>query len=178
MNNNPLIISLVSGPGCGKSTLAAKVFYELKCKSLECELVTEYAKDLTYQESFKVLRNQIYILGKQHQRIYRLLDKVDFIITDSPFILGLAYLLEENEPLKNLIVSEYKKLNNINFFIKRETVYNPNGRNQTLEQSIILDNEIKNIFIDNDIPFYEISKGEEGYLEICSKLVELGHLNF
>lgn len=46
----------------------------------QVSVVPEYAKDLTWQESFKVLKNQIYVWTKQYQWLYRLRDKVDLIV--------------------------------------------------------------------------------------------------
>ena len=38
------IINIFGGPGTGKSTLAAYIFHNLKCRHVEVEVVTEYAK--------------------------------------------------------------------------------------------------------------------------------------
>jgi adenylate kinase family enzyme len=38
------VINLFGGPGCGKSTLAARIFSILKLKDISCELINEYAK--------------------------------------------------------------------------------------------------------------------------------------
>ena len=39
-----LVINLIGGPGCGKSTIAAELFSRLKKMGVTCELVTEYIK--------------------------------------------------------------------------------------------------------------------------------------
>ena len=82
---------LIGVPGAGKSTTAAGLFFELKTRNIKCELVTEYAKDMTYEKRFNTLQDQLYILAKQNQRIKRLQGVVDYIVTDSPLIIGLAY---------------------------------------------------------------------------------------
>lgn len=41
-----LVINFFGGPGCGKSTMASRLFSELKSKGVKCEYVTEYAKDV------------------------------------------------------------------------------------------------------------------------------------
>lgn len=58
----------MGGPGSGKSTTAAGVFYNIKKKFIHAELVTEYAKDLVWNEAEAFLNNQIYIFGEQHNR--------------------------------------------------------------------------------------------------------------
>ena len=90
-----VVINLYGGPCCGKSTVAAGLFYELKCKGIECELTGEVAKDKVWDDNPWVLRNQPYIFGKQLHRIWRLEDKVDLIVCDSPILLSMIYSQEE-----------------------------------------------------------------------------------
>lgn len=141
-----LVVNLYSGPGAGKSTMAARVFAELKEKGLEIELVTEYAKDVTWQKGHHVLSNQIYIFAKQYHRVWRLLNQVRVIITDSPMLMCLAYDSSGSEGLKNLVVEKYKELDNLDIFLNRPDNYNSNGRNHTHEEAKELDKTIKGIF--------------------------------
>ena len=85
------IINLYGGPGTGKSTHAAGLFYRMKQKSINCEYVQEYAKDKTWEDNAFTLKCQPYITAKQIFRQHRLLGKVDYIITDSPILNGLVY---------------------------------------------------------------------------------------
>ena len=86
-----LVVNLFGAPGAGKSTGAAYIFSQLKIKSVNVELVTEFAKDMTWEKNKKALTNQIYMLGNQLQRIYRCQDEVDVIVTDSPLLLNILY---------------------------------------------------------------------------------------
>ena len=52
-----LIVNLFGAPGCGKSTLAAALFSELKKAGFNAELVTEYANDKVYEKNQTVLQN-------------------------------------------------------------------------------------------------------------------------
>ena len=63
------------------------------------ELVTEFAKDLTWEERKDALKNQLYVSGNQAFRLSRLNGKVDVVITDSPLPLGLFYLPKEEQEL-------------------------------------------------------------------------------
>ena len=79
------VINLFGGPGVGKSTAAAGLFYEMKKRQLSVELVTEYAKDMVWENRQNILDDQIYIFAKQQRRIARLRDHhIDWVITDSP----------------------------------------------------------------------------------------------
>lgn len=151
-------INLFGGPGVGKSTIAAEVFAELKKKHLNCELVTEYAKDLTWQESFKVLKNQIYVWAKQHQRFFRLIGKVDYVVTDSPPVLCILYDTFNNEMLHKLIVQEFNKNVNLNFVIERDMSlpFAEAGRYQSYEQAQEIDRNILNVLKQYDLPYTTI----------------------
>ena len=84
----PIVLNFFGGPGTGKSTGAAYVFALLKMAGVNAELVTEAAKDLTWEEAFKNLRDQPYVFGKQAHRLFRCADMVDIIVTDSPIFLS------------------------------------------------------------------------------------------
>lgn len=168
-----LVINLYGGPGLGKSTMAANIFSELKWKNINCELVAEYAKDKVWEESLKVLENQIYVFGKQHHRLFRLKDQVDIIVTDSPILLSVIYDAEKRDVFKQLVTEEYNKFNNLNILLKREKEYSPIGRLQTEEEAIEKDKEVK-VFLDSIEGFkYEtISGSKEGVDMIVSMAIE------
>jgi len=65
MEKETLIVNLFGGPGTGKSTLCADLFAKLKWRHTNCEMALEFAKDKVWEESFKVLDNQIYIFGQR-----------------------------------------------------------------------------------------------------------------
>lgn len=139
------IINLYGGPGTGKSTTAAHTFALLKHAGINCELVTEYAKDKVWEDSLEVLGNQIYVFGKQYHRIYRLLDKVDYIITDSPLLLSIHYAKAHGPLFKGLVYEVYNSMKNIDIFLERQKKYQAIGRLQTEEEAKAIDKEIRNI---------------------------------
>jgi hypothetical protein len=147
------IINFFAGPSAGKSTMAAQTFAELKWRGVNCELVTEYAKDLVWGRNLATLENQIYVFAKQHNRIYRLLGQVEYIITDSPFLLSVFYDKTKDPNFQRLVMSEFNKLDNINFFLERRKDFNPKGRIHNLEESEAIDKAIKGLLNDYNIPF-------------------------
>lgn len=151
-----LVVNLYGGPGARKSTYAYMVAGRLKQLGIEAELVTEYAKDMVWWEAEKKLDNQIYVFGKQHSRLKRLLGKVDVIVTDSPILMCIAYENDGNQPLRDLIGYEYSKMNNLDIFLNRVGEYNPIGRLQTEEQAIEIDNIVRDIMTDHEADVKEL----------------------
>ena len=152
-----VFINLFGGPGSGKSTLCSIIFSDLKMRHIDCEMALEYAKDVVWDESFRKLANQIYIFGKQHSRLYRLNGKVDVVITDSPLLNSIIYDNSNNQELKNLVVSEFKKLNTLNYYVERSFDYVQNGRVQNYEQALQKDEDYKQLLDQNYIPYKRIN---------------------
>jgi len=172
INNNkkmPIVVNLIGGPGSGKSTIAAGVFYFLKMAGVKVELATEYAKDMVYEKSFKTLADQFYIFGKQFHKIWRLIDDNDVIITDSPIILSVFYNKLESELFDDFVIEQYKRFNPMTFFIERETQYQNTGRMQTEEEAVNIDKALKEILDANDIP-YRTSKTTSAVMDIIAAL--------
>ena len=107
---NTILINIYGGPGAGKSTTAAGVFYELKKNGYDCGLVTEMATELVYDEAFNVMNDQIYLFGEQWHRTFRMLGKVDFIVTDSPLLMNIVYNRFKDEDFDKFIYSRIHKL--------------------------------------------------------------------
>jgi len=93
-----LIINLWGGPGAGKTTVAAEVFvYLRKHTTANVELTNEFATDLCFERAKENLKDQVYLLGNQWHRLWRLEQlRVDVAICDSPLSLGTAYQRVDN----------------------------------------------------------------------------------
>ena len=167
----PLTINLFGGPGSGKSTTAAAVFSLLKMHDVNAELVTEFAKDLTWEGRTKALDNQYYVSSKQYHRMWRIKDQVDVIITDSALLLGLMY--GENRPqcFDETIMHLFNEFNNMNYFILRQKKFNPKGRNQTEEEAKELDNKILLMLLDNNIRYKIVEGSYKGVNDIAKRVL-------
>ena len=161
------IVNLFSGPGCGKSTTASGLFYSLKSGHAEVEMVTEYAKDMTWERRYNILEDQIYVFAKQQRRLGRLKDHgLDWVITDSPIPLGLCYLSPEQDNLylRELVWNVFDSYHNVNFLIERHVPYNPVGRNQNETEACEIDTTVKHLLLDRQVPFQTV-KGGPGCVE-------------
>ena len=152
-----LVINLIGGPCSGKSTVAAELFARLKKMSIKTELVSEYIKDRIYEENKTMPNNQIAIFGMEHYNISNKLGKVEVIVHDGSFINNILYKKEDNQEFDNLIVSEYHKFNNLDFFIKRGNIeFEDYGRIHNYEQSLELDEKIKQLYNNCGADFIEV----------------------
>lgn len=181
------VINISGGPGVGKSTIAAGLYSKLKIAKIPCELVTEVAKEITWEGTHKLLENQIHIFSEQFRRQWRLIDKVHYIITDSPLILNsvyydyyldkLGYGKEYSqvkfsgqyiEQSRKFFDNTFLEFNNVNFFVTRyfevtdndEMIYpnwSPEGRNQTIEEAVDIDYKIQTKLAEFD-PYFEFTK--------------------
>ncbi len=170
-----LLINLFAGPGSGKSTTAAGVFSLLKMHDVNCELVTEFAKDLTWEGRHKALGNQYYVWGKQHHRLWRIKDQVDVIITDSPIILGLIYGKDKPKCFRDTVLDSFNEFNNMNYFLKRLKVYNPKGRNQTEDEAKSLDADVIEVLVSNNIEYISVPGNHSGITQITEEALEKLH---
>jgi nicotinamide riboside kinase len=168
-----LVINLMAGPGAGKSTMAAALFAQLKWRGIDCELAAEYAKDLVWEKRDKTFENQVYIFGKQHNRIFRLLGQVQVVITDSPLLLTPIYDGHKRETLKKLVFEEVNRCNNLNIFVVRRKDYNPNGRVHTKSQADVIDENVKDFMKGNKVPFIEVEGTPTGIGEIVTLVDEM-----
>lgn len=137
-----IFCNLFAGPGAGKSTIMASVFTKLKWAGIDCEMVTEYAKDKVWEGSAHILKCQPYIFGKQLFRLYRMNGKVPVVITDSPILLSPIYDIDKSAAFLTYVVEQFRKFKNYNVFLERVKDYNPNGRMQTLKEAVEIDTEV------------------------------------
>ena len=181
-----LIINMFAGPGAGKSTTAAGLFYKLKHDGYNVELVTEYAKKKTFENNNVSLSKQYYISAKQiyYQELAE--QNYDIVITDSPILLGLVYAdfirKDSNKDVtaiynahREFILSVFNSKNNYNIFIERnDSTFSSIGRNQDLVESKEIDKMIISVLYENGFKYNKILKNkkiQEDYFDkLASKL--------
>lgn len=164
-----IVLNLCGAPGAGKSTGAAYIFSKLKMAGINAELITEYAKDKTWENNNVALSNQVYMFGKQFFRLSRCADKVDVIVTDSPLFLSILYNRHQAgtkrlpSSFEQLVLDIHNCFESITYLVKRNKPYNPIGRNQTAEESDKLHIELKNLLDTFKIPYTTILGSLDDY---------------
>lgn len=167
------VVNLFGGPGSGKSTAASELFVMLKKMHYKVELVTEFAKELTYEKRHDTLKDQLYVVARQNHRMQRLTDQVDWIIVDSPIIMNIVYCSDDYLPnyYRKLVNELFMTYENYNFYINRGDTYQTYGRNQTLDEALIKDKQILGILNEFDIQYTEVPLNNAS-LNIFSKLIK------
>lgn len=163
-------INLFGGPGVGKSTAAAELFSRFKKQGKSVELVTEFAKDLVWENRQSTLEIQPYVSMKQFRNLARLKGKVDYVITDSPIIkdsvYARRYATELPQDYHNLLFFLHENLgDSINILLTREHMYDSEGRYQTEDQAIEIDRELRFLLELHDIDYYECSTAIDDIIE-------------
>lgn len=140
-----IFVNLFGGPGSAKSSIAARVFAELKLMNYDCELITEWVKDKVWSEHDKILENQLYIFAKQNNKHWQLNGKVEVAITDSPLLLSLIYGKDYPDSFYQLVRDTHHSYRNINIFLERSSTYSDKGRLQNREEVLQIDHQIRDM---------------------------------
>jgi len=157
MNKKPIVICFFGGPGSGKSTVALEIAAYLKRLHLVTEYIHEEAKDHTYSKNFIALSDQLYLLANQHHKLWRLAkNDIEYIVTDSPIILGLTYFNETSkydfEIFQAMAMDCWSQYHNINIFMNRQdSLYQEYGRSQNLDESKQIDTNIRSMLESHSI---------------------------
>lgn len=143
------VISLAGGPGLGKSTLAADIFRFLKQQKKSAELVHEWVKDWAWQGKVpQGMEDNIYIFAKQLKSEKTKYGKVEYLVTDHPIWLPSVYeeLYNSETDAVRHAISELLRLQSmnpdiqrINLLVERIHPYVAEGRFQTLDEAIKID---------------------------------------
>lgn len=161
-----LIVNCFGAPGAGKSTTSTGVFHYLKLANINAEYVSEYAKNLVYEDRGKTLECQPYVFGKQLRDLERVIGQVDVAITDSPILLSRYYgerYCKDRYPASffQFVTEQFKAMPALNYYIERVKPYNPKGRNQTEGESDEVAEQLRDL-LDRENILYKPIKGDAG----------------
>jgi hypothetical protein len=139
-----LVVGFYAGPGAGKSTMAAHVFALLKWAGIRAELVTEFAKEVYWEQ--RPIPDPFYVIAKQYHRLVRVVPHVDVVVTDAPLLLGLAYT--RHRELQRVITDYATRFHMFHIFLHRRKPYDPVGRYQAEPEAVALDRTVENMLED------------------------------
>lgn len=166
------VINFFGGAGAGKSTAAAGLFYEMKKRWIQAELVNEYAKELVWSGNEHMLSHQNLVFAEQEHRLNRLIGKVDVAISDSPLLLS-SYYAPESYPVsfKQSVFDFFSNYDNVNIFVQRSHDYVQAGRLQNEEEAAAVSDSMELFLQDNGIPYYVIAANDASPLYLLHWLV-------
>jgi hypothetical protein len=154
--DKPLVVNFFGGPGAGKSTTRAGVFNKLKLAGVNCEETVEWIKYRVYEGDSYAPTDQIYTFAKQRKFLMEIGSQVDVILTDSPLLLSIIYDKRQDPLLRQLVLSEFNRFNNVNFLLTRVKPYSAIGRYQTEGEAKDIDGKIVGMLTDNTVGFFTI----------------------
>lgn len=161
-------INIFAGPGCGKSTVAAFLFAELKQRNVCCELVSEYIKSWAWEKRIPESWDQHYIFAKQLHAEDILVRRGVNTISDSPLWMQCAYMHKSNSIFLPEKLSECRKWDDkhpaANILLKRVVPYDPAGRYQNEDEALEMDRIVKKILDDNNVPYVIIPSTDKDRL--------------
>ena len=157
-----IVVNLYGGPCSGKSTLMAGLFYKLKSLGKNVEMSTEFVKDSVYDGNPYPFQDQIYVFANMLKHLRQYDGKVDYVITDAPLLMNSIYGEKELPAFHKLVMEEYNRYNNINYFLERSknVDFVSSGRVNTEKESNDIQKKVKKLLDKNDIPYktYSISE--------------------
>lgn len=106
-----IVINLIGGPGCGKSTAAAELYAQLKKIGMSCHYIPENKDELNYIANF----------GYDYNELMKYAGTVDVIIKEGSLLDHIVYNTQEHNQLFNsLVIQEYNRFRNLDFYINRD----------------------------------------------------------
>ena len=164
MNQKIRRVNVFGGPGLGKSTLAAKLFAELKIKSYDVEHISEFIKTWAHAGRIPESFDQHYVFAKQLHAEDMALRNVKLIVTDSPLLLNCAYgrFYGFHPYLEMIAIAKHfdEVFPPLNLLIQRTVDYNEAGRYQNLDQAKKFDVLLEDSLYDQQ--YHKVDVGQFG----------------
>lgn len=176
------IINFHGGPGVGKSTAAAYMFYQLKSSGHSVELVREFVKGWAWEKRSISHYDQFFLPAKQMQLESALYGKVDWLVTDSPVLLNVV--MAERSSTRDISHSvqttvhafyEHAKQeghHHTHVMLTRERPYQAEGRYQDETEARKIDEEIVHSLQCAQFPIVLCNSGEMALRELFYSITE------
>lgn len=181
MGEHTTIINMYGGPGAGKSTSAAYLYYLLKAAGENVEMVREYVKNWAWEGRKISAYDQIYFLGKQVRHESMLFGKVKFIVTDAPVFMSVYYASAFCTPVlaegvKRTVQAFYQQTledghKQYHVLLQRDHAYASEGRYQTETEAKQIDVKLEEMFTDLKLPLIKVSSNEDALKELFKTIM-------
>lgn len=169
-----LVISFVGGPGTGKSTAALGTAFKLKSKMKSVEYVDEFAKSLVYNGTLEnYISNQAYIIAEQYKRIYDLIGKVDYVVSDAGLQISALHSSSE-KVIEDLAWHLTGKINQFTILIERDPSlygYDEEGRIESEEESQVFSKKLEEYLKANNAQYLKVV-GSDAAIEAALRIIE------
>lgn len=174
------VINFFGGPSAGKTTNALEFASMLKKARLDVTYVPEVAYEKVLDENYGALDDQLFLLGEQAHRLYRVKDKFDWVVTDAPLILMIHYIEKSNKKfgkaggwkahMNEVILQTFDQYENYNFFVERgDRKFLQMGRVQDEAESREIDGKIQDIMNYNLIPYQKVKNASEVWTHLANR---------
>ena len=171
---NTFVISFVGASGTGKSTAALGTAFKLKMQAKSVEYVDEFAKSLVYTGTLEqYIANQSYIVSEQYKRIYDLLGKVDYVISDAGLQISALHSSGE-KVIEDLAWYLTGKINQFTILIERDkekVKFEEDGRVEDEEESRIFGEKFEKYMKANNAQYVKVV-GSEAAIEMALKVIK------
>ena len=166
-------ICFYGGPGSGKSTISAWLFAELKSRSLNVELVTEFVKYWAWSSRPVRSFDQFYLFATQlHREDVPLANGAELIITDCPLCMTCVYSRKAQLPACDALVKIAFEFNRsypaLNLFLDRAGLgFSDEGRFHNYQDSLQLDKDIEQFLSTGKIDYKKVKATEREAVLDC-----------
>lgn len=163
---------MFGGPSAGKTISAMELTARLNRSGISAAYVPEVAKDIIHEGTTQLYQYQDWISAEQNRRQGRLMGQYQYIVTDSPLLLGIFYCPPNYYPsFKQLILEKFWSYDNINFYLERTKPYDPVGRYQDEDGAIRLDRQILSYLKDQGIAYARVKSDDDVVQNLINALI-------
>jgi hypothetical protein len=168
-----LVVNFFGAPCAGKSTAASGLHHELKKRYINCELAPEFAKEMFLSETTALLDDQLLVLAQQNHRLYRLRNKVDIAVCDSPLPLSVLYQPDGFwTSFPSLVRELFESYNSLNIYVERNHPYDPRHRAQTEAEAEQKNVELKQLLDDWGVKYETIKAYDDLGKDLALRLIQ------
>lgn len=175
-------INLAGGPGCGKTTTAARLFGELSARGHRVEHVREYIKKWAYASRKPQSYDQLYVFAKQVHAEDSVLRHVLHLVTDCPLLVCVAYCKYYGFPAAGDVLSVARRfesefpsvhilLNRVGIPYVQEGRYQPPCEAALSDLDRLIETTVREN-VDPDTVFGVLTTDFQGVLAVAEKAME------